>query len=84
MEATCAVTGYSRLALLKVGDRLSVDRIDPRRGYVRGNMRVIALSLNVAKGVGVGVPERAIQRLVRRMERVKGDRLSQVRVVGRE
>ena len=76
VRSTCAVSGYSLLALRKVGDRLSVDRINPRLGYVHGNVRVIALSLNVAKGVGVGVPERAVQRLVRRMERVKGDKWS--------
>lgn len=84
VRSTCAVSGYSLLVLRKCGDRLSVDRINPRLGYVRSNIRVIALSLNVAKGVGAGVPERAIQRLVRRMLRVKEDRWSRVRVVGRE
>lgn len=74
VRSTCAVSGYSLLALRKCGDQLSVDRIDPRLGYVRGNIRVIALSLNVAKGVSASVPERSVQRLARRMLRVRGDR----------
>lgn len=32
------------------GEVVSIDRIDPCRGYVEGNVRVVSLSLNVVKG----------------------------------
>jgi len=67
----CAVTGRTLFTLRKVGDQLSVDRIDSTLGYVAGNMRLLALSLNVAKGAGDRVPQEAINKLLWRLDRVK-------------
>jgi len=36
---------------LRNGDRISVDRIDPRRGYVPGNIQAMTLRENVIKGL---------------------------------
>lgn len=78
-ESRCAVTGLSNHELRKVGDQLSVDRIDSAVGYVQGNMRLLTMSLNRAKGVQDAVPEGAIQRLLRRLERVRASRLTSSR-----
>ena len=72
----CSVIGRSLFALHKVNERLSIDRIDPTLGYTQGNMRLMALSLNVAKGTRREVPQWAINRLLRRLDRVVNDRLS--------
>ncbi len=76
MRSVCAVTGRSLLALRKVGEKLSIDRINPYGGYTIGNMRLLALSLNVAKGNRRTVPQSAINKLLRKLDRVVNDRLS--------
>lgn len=77
-KARCRISGYSVLALRKVGEMLTVDRIDSTKGYIRGNMQLMAASLNSAKGQSRTVPGAAIQRLIRRMRRVAHDRFSAV------
>jgi len=77
-QARCQVTGRSLLALRKVGQRLSVDRQDSTRGYVDGNMQLMALDLNSAKGAGQSVPQRAVHLLLTKLAQVKDDRLSLV------
>jgi hypothetical protein len=72
----CVVTGRSLFALKKVGDKLSIDRIDPKKGYVVGNMQLLALSLNIAKGTKPMVPQAAINRLLRKLTRVVEDNFS--------
>jgi hypothetical protein len=76
MESRCSVSGFSLLALKKVGEELTIDRIDCRKGYTKGNMRLLAGCLNRAKGVEDAVPRRAVNWLVRRMERVRKDRFT--------
>jgi hypothetical protein len=71
----CAVTGISLKTLRKIGDSLSIDRIDSNRGYVEGNMQIIALSLNIAKKKAGRVPPYAIKRLMRAIERVAVSKL---------
>jgi len=48
-ESCCAVSGLTRDELARIGDRLTVDRIDNDRGYTRGNMQLLAGSLNREK-----------------------------------
>ena len=48
-SAHCAVSGYSGAALAACELRLEVDRIDPRLGYLVGNMQLLAGPLNRAK-----------------------------------
>ena len=74
MEETCEVSGYSLLALKKIGEELTIDRVDSTRGYCQGNMRLLARSLNQAKSVGLKVPGRALNRLLRRLERLRNDK----------
>lgn len=76
LGARCAVTGASLLALRKVGDALSVDRVENSLGYVAGNTRLIAMSLNTAKGADKHIPKRAIRLLIGRLEGVVFDKLS--------
>jgi hypothetical protein len=76
LTARCDILGRSLFALRKVGERLSIDRIDPGRGYVAGNMRLIAMSLNTAKGTNKEVPQWAINKLLRKLERTVNDKLS--------
>ena len=73
-EMQCEITGLSKHQLRKMGERLSVDRINPFKGYVPGNCQVIAESLNIAKGRAKHVPQSAINRLLRRAARVKAGR----------
>jgi hypothetical protein len=77
-KSLCAATGRALLALRKVGERLTVDRISPYQGYVSGNMQLLSGRLNSAKGVGDDVPREAVRRLLRRLEHVFDDRLSEV------
>jgi hypothetical protein len=70
-EMQCEATGLSKHSLKKIGERLSVDRINPFLGYVPGNCQVIAESLNKAKGRADHVPLYAINRLRRRASRVR-------------
>lgn len=78
--ARCRASGISLLTLEKMGEVLTVDRINPYRGYVRGNMQLLARYLNSAKGVKRKVPKAAIKRLRRKMVRYSHDRLSAARV----
>lgn len=71
----CEISGLSLKTLRKIGDKLSIDRIDSNRGYVKGNMQIIALSLNVAKKRAGHVPRSAINRLLRMVERVAVNKL---------
>ena len=77
-QSQCKVTGRSLRALWKVGQRLSVDRIQSTLGYMPGNMQLIALDLNSAKGAGAYVPQQAIHRLLAKLAQTKDDRLSEV------
>lgn len=70
-EMQCEITGLSKHTLKKIGERLSVDRIDPYLGYIPGNCQIIAESLNKAKGRADHVPLSAINRLRRRASRVR-------------
>jgi hypothetical protein len=74
----CIVTGRSLVALRKVGQRLTVDRLNSRLGYVDGNMQLMAGDLNSAKGIGEHVPQSAINRLLAKLQHTKDDRLSLV------
>jgi hypothetical protein len=76
MRSVCAVLGFSLLTLHKVGEELHVDRIDAHLGYVEGNMQLLCGSLNIAKGAESKVPRRAINRVLRKLERVTEDRWS--------
>lgn len=75
-RSCCSATGRSLLALRKVGEVLSVDCINSRRGYVPGNVQLIALSLNTAKQHERRVPQHALNALLRKLEHVAEDRLS--------
>lgn len=75
-RSCCSATGRSLLALRKVGEVLSVDCINSRRGYVPGNVQLIALSLNTEKADQRRVPIRALNALLSKLEHVTEDRLS--------
>jgi hypothetical protein len=75
-KARCCVSGYSLLALRKIGEFLTVDRIDSSKGYVHGNMQLMAGSLNSSKGQARRVPQSAVNGLIRKMRRVANDRFS--------
>ena len=77
-ESRCAVLGRSLLNLRKAGQKLSVDRIDSAKGYVPGNMQLLALDLNVAKRDGTHIPQAVIHMILTKLERTKDDRLSDV------
>lgn len=68
--AVCCITKQPAKRLWQIGERLSVDRIDPTLGYVVGNCQLMAQSLNSAKGVGSRVPAKAIARLMHKLTRV--------------
>lgn len=74
--STCAISGYSNLTLAKLGEHLEVDRIDPKRGYVKGNCQCIASSLNMFKGTRKEVPKYAIKLLRKKVSRLADDKLS--------
>ena len=74
----CQVTGRSLRSLWKVGQKLSVDRIQNHLGYIPGNMQLMAVDLNSAKGSGVHVPQHAIHKLLAKLAQTKDDRLSEV------
>lgn len=48
-DARCAITGLTLAQLQLIGQRLEVDRIDSARGYVPGNMQLLAARLNHSK-----------------------------------
>jgi len=79
-NARCQASGISLLTLEKMGEVLTVDRINPFKGYVRGNMQLLARYLNSAKGVQRKVPKAAVKRLRRKMVRYSHDKLSAARV----
>ena len=69
-DTRCAVSGYTLDALRScLGNpmELQVDRIDPRRGYVAGNMQVMTSYLNRMKGRDPEVPAAALIELRERM-----------------
>lgn len=72
----CEITGLSLHDLRKVRDSLSLDRIDNDLGYIQGNIRIIATSLNAARGDNTDVPPRAISKLTKRLSRIIESRLS--------
>lgn len=74
----CSVTGLALHDLKKLRDKLSVDRIDPTKGYIGGNMRLISLKLNIAKGIRTSIPPAIIRRYLRRLDRIRVSRLSNV------
>jgi hypothetical protein len=76
LHSICAVTGRSLLSLMKCGQRLTVDRLDSTKGYVEGNMQLIAGDLNSSKGIRDEVPQHAIHILLSKLNRVKDDRFS--------
>lgn len=78
MRSRCSLTGLSLLALKKLADMLEVDRIDSRLGYTVGNMRLLAGTLNDAKGARKEASQREINKLLRRTWKIKPDALSQV------
>lgn len=61
----CAASGLTSSELRSIGSRLTVDRIDNDRGYVRGNMQLLAWRLNWAKGQGSRIPDWEVDRLLR-------------------
>ena len=65
-ESTCATSGLSAFTLWKMGEHLTVDRIDSSLGYVKDNCQLMARALNLAKGAGAEVPLRSVQRLLNR------------------
>ncbi len=75
-NSRCQASGISQLTLEKMGETLTVDRINPYKGYARGNMQLLARYLNTAKGVQHKVPRAAVKRLRRRMLRYTHDKLS--------
>lgn len=62
--------------LRKIGESLTVDRINPARGYVPGNVQLLAKSLNEEKKHTRRAPQRAVEKLLRKLESVTNDRLS--------
>lgn len=74
--STCALSGASLLELRKIGDTLSVDRINSNTGYVVDNMRLISLRLNISKGIQRECSQAAINQLLKRLVRVVKDRRS--------
>jgi hypothetical protein len=76
--ARCEVLGRSLFALRKVGEKLSVDRIDPSRGYVEGNMRLLTLTLNKEKGDKLTIPRGSMNRILKGLWRTVDDRHSAV------
>lgn len=61
----CALSGLTLEELRGAGYSLQVDRIDSRRGYVRGNLQVIACRLNRQKqAFGDRLPEWCARDLV--------------------
>lgn len=72
----CEVTKRSLLQLRKIGERLTVDRINPKLGYVAGNMQLLTEVLNEAKGAHEKVPQRAINHLLKKLWKCREDQLS--------
>jgi hypothetical protein len=66
----CAVMGKSLLTLTKIGETLTVDRIDSSRGYMPDNVRLLSSSLNSAKRDYARIPTQSIKRLERKLQRV--------------
>jgi hypothetical protein len=77
-HSQCAILGRSALSLWKVGELLSVDRIDPNLGYVSGNMRLITMSLNRSKGIKSYPAQHAINLVLNKLDRTCENRLDEV------
>lgn len=77
--STCVILKRPLHTLRKVGETLSVDRIDPTLGYTKANTRLLASSLNEAKGDDPTIPQRAINKLLRKLATVCEDRQSDER-----
>lgn len=67
-DSECAASGLTLEQLLRVGQTLQVDRINPYRGYVRGNCQLLAASLNRAKWRHEAPPEWEVEALVRQAQ----------------
>ena len=78
-RSRCQASGLSLIALKKLGCILTVDRIDSRKGYVRGNMQLMADRLNSAKSSNRRVPQSAVRRLRMEYQKVAHDRLSAIK-----
>ena len=72
----CSATGRSLLALRKIGDKLSVDRINSCRGYVPGNVQLLSMVINNDKKESRRPPQQSINNVLRRLEGVTDDILS--------
>ncbi len=72
-RSLCAVLMRPLHTLRKVGETLSVDRIDPALGYTKANTRLLASTLNEAKGDNPTIPQRAINKLLRKLSAVCSD-----------
>ena len=68
-STTCEASGYTSADLAAAGLSLQVDRINPRRGYVLGNMQFLTSYLNRMKGRERSFPEWCLDELRERMER---------------
>jgi hypothetical protein len=75
-ESCCSLCGRSLHTLRKIGESLTVDRINPARGYVPGNVQLLAKSLNEEKKHTRRAPQRAVEALLRRLDGVTDDILS--------
>lgn len=72
-RARCEATDLSLDDLVRAGMSLQVDRIDPARGYVDGNMQIVASYLNALKGRERSWPWWAIDEVRSRVECAKVD-----------
>ena len=52
----------------------TIDRIDPTKGYVEGNLRVISLSENAAKGIRESYLPEHIQSMLDRKRKIEQDK----------
>jgi hypothetical protein len=69
LTSECAASGLTLAQLRCIGEKLTVDRIDSRQGYVGGNMQLLALRLNNGKGDRAEVPVSALNALHRKYGR---------------
>lgn len=61
----CAASWLTGHELALIGQRLTVDRVDPCLGYVAGNMQLLASRLNRLKWRSLEVPAWEVERLLR-------------------
>jgi hypothetical protein len=48
-EGKCALTGDTMTHLVGGIDSVSIDRIDSRKGYIKGNIQLVKKKVNIAK-----------------------------------